>query len=289
MRVGLDQLTKPINKTIKPSQVHFDEHSPHTGSTSPVQSVTSLDFFRTQQYLEAKTSAASAVQADGRHFVRPINLAKHSSLSHLSYTDGTPTQSLASTVSPKVMMQVKQDNSTPDQATSLSFQQFLYEKFRKEFDSTLHRQSFSSKALLDHRTYDSSPPQAVQTKPTNLSIFAPSPDVRKLGSTKGGSVGVNATHLRTEQGRSSLPQQLIASKSTKLAPIHTKPTGSLEDGHEATPVHRKPRLSLKSNVKPSSNMRSQAEQGRMTGAQLHQAEQIKLPKLPRRPIMKGRV
>jgi hypothetical protein len=275
MKVGLDQLTKPINKQIKPSQVHFDEHSSHTDYTTPVHSVTSLDFLRKQQYSEAKTSAASAVQAEGRHFVRPISLTKHSSLSHVSYTDGTPTHSLPSNVSPKVMVQAKQGNSTPDMATSTSFQQFLYEKFRKEFDSTPQRQSFTSKALSDHRSFDSSP-QAVQTKPANLSIFAPSP-VRKLTTTKGGSVGLNATQLRTEQG---LPQQLIASKSTKLAPIYTKPTGCLEDGHEATPIHRKSPLSIKPNVKPNIK-RSQAELRRKTGAQFHQVESMKLPKLSR--------
>mmetsp|Transcript_17300 Transcript_17300/g.31154 ORF Transcript_17300/g.31154 Transcript_17300/m.31154 type:complete len:378 (+) Transcript_17300:897-2030(+) len=259
MKLGQEQLTKPINKNIKPSQVHFDDYSP-TISPQLQSGEMSMDYLR-KQYSEAKPFAARAnavlsntFHSETKLFAKPLNLSQHSSLSYNTTYDSTPnTLAFPADVTPKnaTSLGSSKFEKTMDSTSTQSFQQFLYDKFRKEYDETHSRQSLSGYELPARKSFDYSPVvpktrqplRSIEQKPS-----AGSPQVFKKEARE--SANKKSPISSPSPVRGSLPQQLIASNSTKLSPI--KHGGSFDA--KLHDVNRSPSLeSLKARFAPDSD------------------------------------
>lgn len=219
MKVGQEQLTKPVNKQIKPSQVHFDDFS---STHSGLGAIGNPRQQRTDTLpLSARASAVLYNSSDfeGRLSPRNFPYTHHSTISHGPSHIGaliTPGVSPKNANSMRMTMFAQPSEASP----AVSFQQFLYEKFRQEYDECLGRQAFSTKELSLERkivggAFGNTAKPQYSGKHTDLRTFASSPFNRSQEPSKQKSLDKSPVPTS-----SYLPQQLIASKSTKFAPIN---------------------------------------------------------------------
>jgi hypothetical protein len=113
-----------------------------------------------------------------------------------------------------------------------TFQQFLYEKFKQEFSTQGTRQSFYSKGASEYSAlHDFAVPQrqhhlglSTRDRFEHTTTFdtSPSGPMTKLRSHRTDSKDLEEYDSGQSQEKPNLPQQLIVSKSTTLAPIRAE-------------------------------------------------------------------
>mmetsp|Transcript_19104 Transcript_19104/g.34757 ORF Transcript_19104/g.34757 Transcript_19104/m.34757 type:complete len:448 (+) Transcript_19104:2148-3491(+) len=241
MKLGDQSLTKPINKNIKPTQVYFDTLSQPSSTLDQVPTLmgSSLEFLQ-RQYSESKPFVSSRspyisgsnFNSESKLYARPLNLKPQpSSISLQSSTSPSPFSSLpASHVSPKMPTVSENLSKSPTQEALLSqsFQQFLIEKFKHEYEVHSTRQSFYPKTglgslnpshptSLSRLTYESK-------ESTARDAYNPLPVSLKTKRKRGAISSLDFQRKDQEdwESKPELPAQLVVSKSTKLAPIKPK-------------------------------------------------------------------
>jgi hypothetical protein len=192
-----------------------------------------------QQYSEVKPFASKLVPklsapilpSDAKQYARPVNFALQPiSFSLPTSTTQSPFNSLpvASTSHLPMAPAVHQFEGPYNFALPTSFQQFLYEKFKQEFSTQGTRQSFYNQGASEYSAVHNSdvpqhlPPLGLSTKDpfehTTTDDTSPSVPIGKLKSHRTSSKDLEAYDSGHSQLKPNLPQQLIVSKSTTLAP-----------------------------------------------------------------------
>lgn len=123
-----------------------------------------------------------------------------------------------------------------DSPIPMSFQQFLYDKFKSEYDNSFMRQPYIGKKFPKMHT--SSNYKADKVQATIVRNRAAGPTSSVVPQIDGKSKGEHPNIFRSSPviSRSNVPQQLIVSKSIKLAPIKVRQFGSFDEEGPGTPA-----------------------------------------------------
>lgn len=237
MKLGEQQLTNPINKQIKPTQVYFDTHDQQVSSYLPPPSLNtaSMEYLQ-KQYSEVKPFASprnpfqtsTNFSTNTKFYARPLNL-KASSTSLPTTTVPSPFSSQPDAYSGLSQVQVSlTPQPKPELTMSPDFLQFLYEKFKREYDMTASKQSFYSPSSMDPSTLQATQSLSrlsLETKEFTVRTNERDPNgtkESKLTRKRLDSLPGNILDQSDDEMKPTFPQQLVVSKSTKLEPIKPK-------------------------------------------------------------------
>lgn len=231
MNLGDYKLTQPINKQIKPTQVYNDALTQfsYPSASSLRTSVTNMPHLPSDSGPFGSTQSAfhslSPYSSDTKVFARPLNVmmqpssvSLHSSTSHSPFSSApTSTLGLKSHA-----FALTPNKDLANDVNYSDFQQFLYAKFRQEYDSRASKQSFYRADIAAPQNLSR---LSLGTKETSdRKTFDASPINAKNSSRKG--YFTSSLDLKPDQEqkplKSKFQKQLVEKKPARLVPISPK-------------------------------------------------------------------
>lgn len=256
MKIGQELLNRPVDKLIKPSQVHANDYS-----LSSISPESSFELLR-KQYSKASPFARKASPSlnipnpiDRRNFAKPLTFQKNANSScGLSYDKSQTASGVTETFTPtsSSSLGAYKSDSQNKPAVTMSFQQFLAEKFGSSYEQLL-KQPASCK-----ETHNLLPIDLIAQHSLTPQHKTKQADVRGLDSFssfghkdhKDALLSPRTAGLSPVLTNAMVPQQLIASRATNLAPIELN--RSFDSNSKARLTNKFSRFAKRSeDIKPS--------------------------------------